>query len=258
MLVVMRDSSDALVNVNKWSYACRHPVVFCGTRFRWSGFHGGGAWPTLALTPTSMHKQMEIWRRGGQSLANSCEAIGRLVDAQNPEHWSQEAGFLAMRTALVSFLKTEDRVIRGETGRFQKFDGDVQTAVAAFTAAEQGNTDELARILAQMESGQTSSGSASAPPSQTSGGSSTSNSQPGSPVGGSASNGGATSSTGGSSSSSSGGANTNSGGSSATAGSGATNGGATTSGAASGSGTGGASGTPSTDQAPVQNKPSEF
>ena len=59
-----------------------------------------------------------------------------------------------MRTALITFLKTEDRVIRGETGRFQKFDGDVKTAVAAFTAAEQGNTDELARILAQMESGQ--------------------------------------------------------------------------------------------------------
>ena len=196
--------------------------------------------------------------KGGQSLANSCEAIGRLVDAQNPDHWSQEAGFLAMRTALISFLKTEDRVIRGETGRFEKFDGDVQTAVAAFTAAEQGNTDELARILAQMESGQTSSGSASAPPSQTSGGSSTSGTQPGSPVGGSSSNGGATSSTGGSSSSSGGGANTNSGGSSAATGSGATNGGATTSGAASSSGTGGASGTPSTDQAPVQNKPSEF
>ncbi|MBS6968720.1 MAG: hypothetical protein KH140_07215 [Actinomyces sp.] len=49
-----------------------------------------------------------------------------------------------MRTALITFLKTEDRVIRGETGRFQKFDGDVKTAVAAFTAAEQGNTDELA------------------------------------------------------------------------------------------------------------------
>ena len=191
--------------------------------------------------------------KGGQSLANSCEAIVRLVDAQNPEHWSQEAGFLAMRTALISFLKTEDRVIRGETGRFEKFDGDVQTAVAAFTAAEQGNTEELARILAQMESGQTSSGPASAPPSQASGGSSTTNTQPGSPVGGSASNGGATSSTGGSSSSSGGGANTNSGGSSAAAGSGAT-----TSGAASGSGTGGTSGTPSTDQAPVQNEPSEF
>ena len=26
-------SSDWLVNVNKWSYACRHPVVFRGTRF---------------------------------------------------------------------------------------------------------------------------------------------------------------------------------------------------------------------------------
>lgn len=79
-----------------------------------------------------------------------------------------------MRTALITFLKTEDRVIRGETGRFQKFDGDVKTAVAAFTAAEQGNTDELARILAQMESGQGGSGSVSAPPPQTSGGSSAS------------------------------------------------------------------------------------
>ena len=218
-----------------------------------SGFHGGAEGPTLASTPISTHKQTEIWRRGGQSLTNSCEAIGRLVEAQKLEHWSQEAGFLAMRTALISFLKTEDRVIRGETGRFEKFDGDVQSAVAAFTAAEQGNTDELARILAQMESGQMVSGSASAPPSQTAGGSSTSSTQPGSPVGGSSSQGSATSSTGGSSSSAGGGANTNSGGSSAAAGSGAT-----TSGAASGSGTGGPSGTPSTDQAPVQNAPSEF
>ena len=191
--------------------------------------------------------------KGGQSLTNSCEAIGRLVEAQKLEHWSQEAGFLAMRTALISFLKTEDRVIRGETGRFVKFDGDVRSAVAAFTAAEQGNTDELARILAQMESGQMGSGSASAPPSQTSGGSSTSSAQPGSPVGGSSSQGSATSSTGGSSSSAGGGATTNSGGSSAAAGSGAT-----TSGAAGGSGTGGSSGAPSTDQAPVQNAPSEF
>ena len=163
-----------------------------------------------------------------------------------------------MRTALISFLNTEDRVIRGETGRFEKFDGDVQSAVAAFTAAEQGNTDELARILAQMESGQMGSGSASAPPSQTSGGSSTGSAQPGSPVGASSSQGSATSSTGGSSSSAGGGATTNSGGSSAAGGSGPTTGSATTSGAASGSGTGGPSGTPSTDQAPVQNAPSEF
>ena len=189
----------------------------------------------LASTPISMHKQTEIWRRGGQSLANSCEAIGRLVEAQNPDHWSQEAGFLAMRTALISFLKTEDRVIRGETGRFEKFDGDVQTAVAAFTAAEQGNTDELARILAQMESGQGGSGSVSAPPPQTSGGSSTSGAQPGSSVGGSSSNSGGTSSGGGTPSNSGGGSNT-------------TNGG----------GAGAASGTSSADQAPVQNKPSEF
>ena len=173
--------------------------------------------------------------KGGQSLANSCEAIGRLVEAQNPDHWSQEAGFLAMRTALISFLKTEDRVIRGETGRFEKFDGDVQTAVAAFTAAEQGNTDELARILAQMESGQGGSGSVSAPPPQTSGGSSTSVAQPGSSVGGSSSNSGGTSSGGGTPSNSGGGSNT-------------TNGG----------GAGAASGTSSADQAPVQNKPSEF
>lgn len=177
----------------------------------------------------------DMEKGGGQSLANSCEAIGRLVEAQNPDHWSQEAGFLAMRTALISFLKTEDRVIRGETGRFEKFDGDVQTAVAAFTAAEQGNTDELARILAQMESGQGGSGPASAPPSQTSGGSSTSGAQPGSSVGGSSSNSGGTSSGGGTPSNSGGGSNT-------------TNGG----------GAGAASGTSSADQAPVQNKPSEF
>lgn len=78
--------------------------------------------------------------KGGRSLDDSCAAIGRLIDAQDPEHWSQEEGFLAMRTALITFLKTEDRVIRGETGRFQKFDGDVKTAVAAFTAAEQGTS----------------------------------------------------------------------------------------------------------------------
>lgn len=47
IVVTLRESSDALVNVNNWSYACSHPVVFRGTRFRWSGFHGGGAWPTL-------------------------------------------------------------------------------------------------------------------------------------------------------------------------------------------------------------------
>lgn len=173
--------------------------------------------------------------KGGRSLDDSCAAIGRLIDAQDPEHWSQEEGFLAMRTALITFLKTEDRVIRGETGRFQKFDGDVKTAVAAFTAAEQGNTDELARILAQMESGQGGSGSVSAPPPQTSGGSSTSGAQPGSSVGGSSSNSGGTSSGGGTPSNSGGGSNT-------------TNGG----------GAGAASGTSSADQAPVQNKPSEF
>lgn len=115
------------------------------------GIRGGDAWLTLALTLISTPKQAEIWRRGGQSLTDSTQAISRLMDAQKAEYWSEEEGFQAMRRSLISYLRTEKDVISNQMVRFQKFDGDVDTAVSAFEAAEQGNTDELARILASMD-----------------------------------------------------------------------------------------------------------
>lgn len=115
------------------------------------GIRGGDAWLTLASTPRSTPKQAEIWRRGGQSLTDSTQAISRLMDAQKAEYWSEEEGFQAMRRSLISYLRTEKDVVSNQMVRFQKFDGDVDTAVSAFEAAEQGNTDELARILASMD-----------------------------------------------------------------------------------------------------------
>lgn len=56
-----------------------------------------------------------------------------------------------MRRSLISYLRTEKDVVSNQMVRFEKFDGDVDTAVSAFEAAEQGNTDELARILASMD-----------------------------------------------------------------------------------------------------------
>lgn len=74
-----------------------------------------------------------------------------MIDAQKAEYWSEEAGFQAMRRSLITYLRTEDDVVSNQKVRFQKFDGDVDTAVSAFEAAEQGNADELARILASMD-----------------------------------------------------------------------------------------------------------
>ncbi len=96
-----------------------------------------------------MPKQAEIWRRGGQSLTDSTQAISRLIDAQKASYWSEEEGFQAMRRSLIAYLRTEKDVVSNQKVRFEKFDGDVDTAVSAFEAAEQGNTDELARILAR-------------------------------------------------------------------------------------------------------------
>lgn len=56
-----------------------------------------------------------------------------------------------MRRSLISYLRTEKDVLSNQQVRFQKFDRDVDTAVSAFEAAEQGNADELARILASMD-----------------------------------------------------------------------------------------------------------
>ena len=94
---------------------------------------------------------MEIWRRGGRSLTDSSQAISRLIDAQKAEYWSEEAGFQAMRRSLITYLRTENDVVSNQKVRFQKVDGDVDTAVSAFEAAEQGNAEELARILASMD-----------------------------------------------------------------------------------------------------------
>lgn len=115
------------------------------------GIRRGDAWLTLALTLISTPKQAEMWRRGGQSLTDSSQAISRLIDAQKAEYWSEEAGFQAMRRSLIAYLRTEKDVVSNQKVRFQKFDGDVDTAASAFEAAEQGNTDELARILASMD-----------------------------------------------------------------------------------------------------------
>ena len=77
-----------------------------------------------------------------------------------------------MRRSLIAYLRTEKDVVSNQTVRFQKFDGVVDTAVSAFEAAEQGNADELARILASMDP--QSAGSAVSPatqvPSQIAGG----------------------------------------------------------------------------------------
>ena len=78
--------------------------------------------------------------KGGQSLTDSTQAISRLMDAQKAEYWSEEEGFQAMRRSLISYLRTEKDVVSNQTVRFEKFDGDVDTAVSAFEAAEQGNT----------------------------------------------------------------------------------------------------------------------
>ncbi len=80
-------------------------------------------------------------KRGGDSLGDSSEALGRLIDAQDPSYWSDEGGFQAMRTAIISLLKTEDRLIGKQKQSFAKFDGDVEQAAEAFEAAETANAD---------------------------------------------------------------------------------------------------------------------
>nr|WP_314274701.1 hypothetical protein [Schaalia odontolytica] len=114
--------------------------------------------------------------KGGQSLTDSTQAISRLIDAQKAEYWSEEEGFQAMRRSLISYLRTEKDVVSNQMVRFEKFDGDVDTAASAFEAAEQGNTDELARILASMDPQPTGAPSSPATqaPSQIAGGGTTS------------------------------------------------------------------------------------
>ena len=90
-------------------------------------------------------------KRGGESLGASSEALGRLIDAQDPSYWSDEGGFQAMRTAIVSLLKTEAQLIGSQKKSFTKFDGQVEQAAEAFEAAETANADQLAAILAGLD-----------------------------------------------------------------------------------------------------------
>lgn len=61
-----------------------------------------------------------------------------------------------MRTAIVSLMKSEDRLITGQQARFSKFDKDVEHAAEAFEAAETANADQLAQILDDLDRGVTS------------------------------------------------------------------------------------------------------
>lgn len=95
-------------------------------------------------------------KRGGQSLGDSSEALGRLIDAQDPSYWSDEGGFQAMRTAIVSLMKMEAQLIGSQKKIFTKFDGQVEQAAEAFEAAETANADQLAAILAGLDQSPTS------------------------------------------------------------------------------------------------------
>ena len=95
-------------------------------------------------------------KRGGQSLGDSSEALGRLIDAQDPSYWSDEGGFQAMRTAIVSLMKMEAQLIGSQKKSFTKFDGQVEQAAEAFEAAETANADQLAAILAGLDQSPTS------------------------------------------------------------------------------------------------------
>ena len=101
-------------------------------------------------------------KHGGQSLGDSSEALGRLIDAQDPSYWSDEGGFQAMRTAIVSLMKTEDRLISKQKESFTEFDGNVEQAAEAFEAAETANADQLAAILAGLDQSPTSGGGTTA------------------------------------------------------------------------------------------------
>ena len=95
-------------------------------------------------------------KRGGESLGDSSEALGRLIDAQDPSYWSDEGGFQAMRTAIVSLMKMEAQLIGSQKKSFIKFDGQVEQAAEAFEAAETANADQLAAILAGLDQSPTS------------------------------------------------------------------------------------------------------
>lgn len=95
-------------------------------------------------------------KRGGESLGDSSEALGRLIDAQDPSYWSEEGGFQAMRTAIVSLMKMEAQLIGSQKKSFIKFDGQVEQAAEAFEAAETANADQLAAILAGLDQSPTS------------------------------------------------------------------------------------------------------
>ena len=99
-----------------------------------------------------------------RSLGDSSEALGRLIDAQDPSYWSDEGGFQAMRTAIVACMKTEDRLIGKQKQRFTKFDDDVEQAAEAFEAAETANADQLAQILDDLDRGVTSGSGGSTTP----------------------------------------------------------------------------------------------
>ena len=101
-------------------------------------------------------------KRGGESLGDSSEALGRLIDAQDPSYWSDEGGFQAMRTAIISLLKAEDRLISKQKESFTTFDGNVEQAAEAFEAAETANADQLAAILAGLDPTPTSGGGSTA------------------------------------------------------------------------------------------------
>lgn len=63
-----------------------------------------------------------------------------------------------MRTAIISLLKTEDRLIGKQKESFTTFDGNVEQAAEAFEAAETANADQLAAILAGLDQSPTSTG----------------------------------------------------------------------------------------------------
>ena len=101
-------------------------------------------------------------KRGGQSLGDSSEALGRLIDAQDPSYWSEEGGFQAMRTAIISLMKMEAQLIGSQKKSFTKFDDQVEQAAEAFEAAETANADQLAAILAGLDPTPTSGGGSTA------------------------------------------------------------------------------------------------
>lgn len=61
-----------------------------------------------------------------------------------------------MRTAIVSLMKSEDRLIGKQKRSFIEFDGNVEEAAEAFEAAETANADQLAQILDDLDRGVTS------------------------------------------------------------------------------------------------------